>query len=152
MRARFPAALSRGSSSYQIQLVYFSLLDLTGEKVMMEKLLQFARLSTALPQLQALLSTMKKKQAGLGTVVSSKQAGFGMRSHLLSCLLCISLGLPFPLVIPYPGSLPLLICETYLTSGNAVSCGELTKSRMVQAAAARCADCIFTAQIILCCS
>lgn len=70
----------------------------------------------------------------------------------LSCSLCILLCLPLPFMISYPSSLPPLICKTYLTSGNSVNHGELTKSWIVQATAARCADCIFTAQIILCCS
>ena len=71
---------------------------------MMEKLPRFARLSAALLQQQALLSNVEKKQAGLGTVVPSKQAGFWMRScfpRLLSCLLrrrrCWNAGVSFHL-------------------------------------------------------
>lgn len=94
-------------------------------------------------------------QAGLGTVLSPKRSGFMdalLLSRVLSCLLRVSLCLPLPLALPCPGRLPPLICETYLTSGNAVNHGELTKSGTVQAAAARCADGVFTAQIRLRCS
>lgn len=54
-----PTVLSRGTNSYQIQLVYFPLLDLTGEKIKIGKLLRFARLNGALVEQHVLLSDIK---------------------------------------------------------------------------------------------
>lgn len=176
IRILIPTVLSRGTNSYQIQLVYFSLLDLTGEKIKIGKLLRFAGLNGALVEQCVLLSGIKYALIQVGNSWAASlmrnstsrppplydsrtfflvppflldhplvhRAGspcralhccvfpaFWLAGCILFCSLSCSLRILLcllPSMISYPSSLPPLICKTYLTSGNSVKHGELTKS------------------------